>query len=329
MKKCLYPYNLALLGLLITSLFSCKSDPDQINFTINGQSPQAFALSDAPPQSLDDPNQVVVLTPSDSVIVVADATLPADKVKKRGWDFSSDGISDTSSTSFSLTLPGAGLYPIALTVNGKKTIVKYVYLPEPPAPIDSNALVVTPPPPPPPSKRTPPPSRPAPRPTPMPVPVKVAPPPPPPPPPANAEPEGRPGVAAYPASGRSGACGEAGIQSATITIRPRQPIEMESFTVFSNACGRLDVSIQGGGLNETQNGEPLNKGRTQVRIDDVILQPGQTYTLTVKPRQGTGSCNTQPLLESAADCKLTPVSHPALDLVLSGAPVLFDFKFKF
>ncbi len=151
---------------------------------------------------------------------------------------------------------------------------------------------------------------------------------PPPPPPRQ------PGTVGLPLSGHTDGneCLDYKQASFSVTLQSKKWASLQSFRVFTDGCGGVKVSVSGGDLNE-QITRSLVKGRNQIGIgdEDILLEPGITYTLTCTAFAPYGGCSDSktPHFEDATDCGGASAQHAALTLNQSGKLFIYDLKFLY
>ena len=120
----------------------------------------------------------------------------------------------------------------------------------------------------------------------------------------------------------------------SISIRPSQDVELQSFIVFAEGCGGLKLTLSGGGQSQTVT-KALVKGQSKISLSDVEfrMKAGTNYTLSGTSISNFGGCSGQsaPKLLSAGGCEgITRQSGSSrLNLDQGSAEVVFDINYRY
>ena len=320
--------RLSLSVLVLFCLSGCTSDPDNVNFLLNEQDLASIAEMPSDPN---DSLKVLRVMVGDSIFF-KDVSSPASSVKSRLWDLNGDNSWEPESGEFThWVYEQPGYIKIVLCINGDENCVgKWIFVEEAAAPISIEEPMPTPDPLLPPV-RTPTPSRPKPivaKPpqteVPEPAPVK-------PPPPARLT---KTGYSGGPLKQRvpTAFCIDLATNSFTVTIKPKQDVELQAFYLYTDKCGGMKINFTGGDIAENFT-VPLNQGRNDVKLGEIgdRLQPGITYTMTCTAFGNYAGCAAGvPRFENAVGCsKIKPYDTSVLNLDQQGHLIIFDLKFLY
>jgi len=145
--------------------------------------------------------------------------------------------------------------------------------------------------------------------------------------PDNSEPQGLASSAGVPTSARQASCSTPSAESYSFTITPKQAVELIEFTVFSDRCGGLKVSI--GGATTTSG---LNPGQNQIPLSDLnkVLKKGQSYTVTCTTISGYACSDTQkPKLENGKACNGSSKSSPHLTINDNNQSIIYNLQYLY
>ena len=110
-----------------------------------------------------------------------------------------------------------------------------------------------------------------------------------------------------------------------------QAVNLQSFKLYTNTCGRLIVTLSGPGLDEEFTAS-LNGGRSQISFGaiDPILRANSDYTISCKSTTGGGCTETTPArFENATECALSSRPSPYLTLTEPDGKFIYDLKFLY
>jgi len=145
--------------------------------------------------------------------------------------------------------------------------------------------------------------------------------------PISSEPQGLASSAGLPTSARQASCSTPSAESYSFTITPKQAVELIEFTVFSDRCGGLKVSIGG---ETTTSG--LNPGQNQIPLSDLnkVLKKGQPYTVTCTTISGYACSDTQkPKLENGKACNGSSKSSPHLTINDNNQSIIYNLQYLY
>jgi len=145
--------------------------------------------------------------------------------------------------------------------------------------------------------------------------------------PVSSEPQGLAGSAGVPTSTRQTSCSTPSSESYSFTITPKQAVELIEFTVFSDRCGGLKVSIEGA---TTTSG--LNPGQNQIPLSDLnkVLKKGQSYTVTCTTIAGYACSDTQkPKLENGKACIGKSKPSPHLTINDNNQSIIYNLQYLY
>ncbi len=330
-------------AIVLLGLASCKSKPELVDFVMNNNN---YPSMEDPSAMLIDSSQALRLLVGDTV-VLQDVSKPEGSIKSRAWSISINGGSPSKTEGqelIAVPFSDPGLYKIQLCVNGEEYCATKCVLVDALPQIEVDTTPIFEP-------------TPTPSPTPMPRPRRpsgggsgggggdiavVTPPPAPKPQPPTPEPT-KPkdkgltntGSVGVPSSSRqaNSECADPSQSSFSVKISPKKAVELTSFYVYTDGCGSMKISLQGGGINESTT-IALNKGRNDIKIgtalDDPRLEAGKTYVLTCTAAK-SGSCSEDriPRFEDAKDCNFPAKTAPELGLNQDGHLFIYDLKFRF
>jgi len=126
------------------------------------------------------------------------------------------------------------------------------------------------------------------------------------------------------------ACLQPASEQYTFTVSPNQAVELFSFTLASDICGGLEVT-----MSSTEGSKKaklaLTKGKNQISLQDLRarLKPGIKYTFSCSTIAGFGTCSAEktPQMLDASDCGNQPLTKPELDVDYQGKSIIYDLKY--
>ena len=117
-----------------------------------------------------------------------------------------------------------------------------------------------------------------------------------------------------------------------VILLPNRKVELQSFYVYSNDCGGLEITLEGDGDKQSFKAS-LNAGKSQILMNviDTELTAQKSYKLTLRPLGNYKGCNASApaRLEKVTDCNVSQVNCNALKLNQNNNPVLYDLKIKY
>ena len=127
-------------------------------------------------------------------------------------------------------------------------------------------------------------------------------------------------------------CGTYSDGSAKIALKVLEDIELRGFSMNTNGCGRVRITLMGDGRNESVT-QKLAGGPRVISLSHLgwRLTAGKTYFLALTPLADSDLCGSgaTPALAAAGRCGGSdrPVSQVELDY--GDQQVLFDFRFYY
>ena len=161
------------------------------------------------------------------------------------------------------------------------------------------------------------------------------PPPPPPPKPSVVTPKpaaelSRAETTGAPLRSFSTSCGTYVGGSATVRIAVREDIELRGFSMNTDGCGKVRITLAGDGRNESVT-QKLAGGPRAISLSHLgwRLSADKAYTLTLTPLSDTDICNTNttPALAHAGSCGGSERPSDQLALAYDGRQVIYDFRY--
>ncbi|MGK0363309.1 MAG: PKD repeat protein, partial [Saprospiraceae bacterium] len=113
-------------------------------------------------------------------------------------------------------------------------------------------------------------------------------------------------------------------EQAAITLSPKRKLTLTKATVHAENSGRVQFKLtynQGGATQNETITRSVNSGKSEIYLEelDVVMNPGITYTLSVK---SVGDSKTK--LENIVDCGKSSTGNGDLGINYKGNQVLFD-----
>ena len=152
--------------------------------------------------------------------------------------------------------------------------------------------------------------------------------------PPRAKPLSNPAIVGLPLSSYKKNCNDLSNKgSFSVLLSPAEDVELESFFVYSNDCGGLEVTLQGAGDTQTFEVALLQGKKSQITFGtiDARLKKGNKYTLSCRPFANHGGCTSPnaPKLEDAGSCGISPKTSNKLSINQQGNLIIYDLKFLY
>lgn len=116
------------------------------------------------------------------------------------------------------------------------------------------------------------------------------------------------------------------VEKANILLTPQVKCKLAEFFTYPNSSGKVKITIKnnqnGQSANTTSN---VNKGKSQLildDLDDMTLEPGNTYTLMIEPQNGLK-------IENAISQNVSNRESQKLKIDYKGNISIFDLKFRY
>jgi len=130
----------------------------------------------------------------------------------------------------------------------------------------------------------------------------------------------------------SSECGKFGAETASLTLTVRKDIELRGFSLNSDACGKVRITLGGNGVNESVT-QKLAGGPRSISLSHLgwRLSAGNSYTLTITPMADGSVCGseTTPGLANAKSCALEDRKTAEVALAYGSRQVIYDFRYYY
>lgn len=116
------------------------------------------------------------------------------------------------------------------------------------------------------------------------------------------------------------------VEKTTITLSPQKRCKLTEAYVYPNGSGKVKATLRNNQSGQSAStSSNVNKGKSLItldELDDITLEPGNTYSLTIEPSSGVK-------IENAA--AQNPAQRESLKLKIDykGNICVFDLKFKY
>jgi hypothetical protein len=118
------------------------------------------------------------------------------------------------------------------------------------------------------------------------------------------------------------------VESGSVKLKPKEFCLLHSAVIYSNAKGKVRITLTDGVEYNESMSVVLTAGKTQFAFSDLIpvLFPDRIYTLTINTLVGTDSV--KPKIGNIASCSASPKITPLLLIDYLGNEVLFDINYR-
>ncbi|MEL7118078.1 MAG: hypothetical protein AAFO07_01515 [Bacteroidota bacterium] len=118
-------------------------------------------------------------------------------------------------------------------------------------------------------------------------------------------------------------------ESFLAVLSPKSDLQLESFTIFTNNCGAINITVSGADINTTFK-KGLTAGRSSIQLSDqnLKLKRGNSYTITGVAESMGSACPDVPKFENISDCRaLENLFSKMMDFNNKGKQIVYDLKF--